>query len=1797
MNMEDDLSFLFDDIATATGDKSVLKYKTAPKPKTNYDVSPLLERMLSGVSGQESGGNTRAVNARTSATGEFQVMPANIPSWTKTYLGKPLSVEEFKSNPQAQKQVFRGEMGKYLEKAMRKAGGNEDQAVRMAAAAWYGGEGAMHRYDDPTKFRPNEPSFQEYTSSVLRRIKGVKNPQSAKPMDLSFLQDDIEKVIGANVAEQPSRDLSFLAEDIKKVTGTAPSPTFPAPVAPVPVNPFPAPVVPTTNEAEAADINSLGTAKVGRTNFGTPPPPTPLPADYVEFIKAREIPDSTAARNEYSQMRQSNPEAYNSVPKNVPPVPESNFTITEQIRSALKPDSPRAAVLLTEPNQFQTIASGQKEFFTPVATSNGTLLVVNEKATKLGLKNPEEIFKHVEKNGFASLIGKVEDVGNETSQGTAVRTETPEGHELSTSVVTTPEAATAQIIQDQQEHKGNIGKQEILPTQHAVQKRIDKLPAQPAKSAASGGTSVLSENQPVQGGQAIDPTPEQLAEAERQNPATDFSPWENARKIVSNPEMVEAATETEILDKGSAGSFEIDLSKKPKGENAGRFLLKEALRRAAPEYGFSDADIERAVDPNARGNTYYDQVDDSNIQKVLGSLEGENGTANVRVDLTNRNINEVLKKRDKSVENIHPELQTRIGMETAMTPQGIEQSGRESSERASREELRASTDRDLSAFDTPVIKEVLSRIWDKPSRLFTGEDAEITKEEKDRLVNNIVEDSIAGAGSAQEVQRLAKEYAAMGDPETAVKHVGGFVKSIAKFPASFAKTAAWAEDSIRFLRENGVALPSVTSTDFLEAADWVWSKTLGLPEAPGKESRETVPMLLARAIEKALPEDKTIANTVAGKIGSGLGNAAAFMLMGAATGGTGLAMGLIGVGASVGEQYDSAKQAGLSRERQLLGGLAGIPLGATEAFGFKFGKFGELLQDATQGRFAPVAKKFLTRVGEIGQKTVTETGEEFFQELGQTFGGELVNSALKNSGLTKQDFLNATAKGFESAKYAALSGGLMGGGMSAAGQAGEMRASRTPNESTTNEIRVEDLAAEQPPVTAVSEISLTETGANPTVGAVIEAADKAKNVTPRKNQPVSVKAEIDNTTPAPRELLSENPKRIATAQADAVQKAAIDTRAQKVVENLKNKGAISIGELQKSTRFNKTNVEDAVMLLYAAKQVEILPDNSVRFIGSETITTSKSLFERASEIDKPAEPIELQKSSIESEIQPVKNSTNTDLVAGGVRTPIVKPPHEFSSTQVNLPKDVSNQVVNFGKSLIKKEDLAEDGYETEPHITVKFGLHTNDVADVSQILAGEKPFEAKLGKTSIFPASENGNNYDVVKIDIESAELHRLNKLIADNTDVTDSHPTYKPHLTLAYVKAGTGKNYVGGNELEGKTIKFDSITFSDKNRNKVSIPLGKTNSIEDTYARLPTQAESKTQESGQSRLEDSPVYDKPNTAQKSNSGFYSQLEKTVSEKMPVRASAEQVRGIINNPQTGIKAEERAWLGIDEWLEGKDKVSKTEVLDFVRENQVEVQEVVKSETTNVEERAKEIAYEQISSQSTWEEYIDPSGEIDYGNTSEDELFDIAWDAFKDDYLSKAKEEIQADSTENSTKFSQYTLPGGENYKELLLTMPNAPKEFPSFGQWLRTRYGSGEIPQRVQYAARQEYQKQKLGESKFQSEYRSSHFDESNILAHIRFDERTINEQGAKEWNSLYGQQSAAIKGGDTAEANLIGQRMRDTETGSNRPMRTMHIAEIQSDFGQDLRKESNKINREVDENFDKIVQKMEMSKELEIEC
>jgi 2'-5' RNA ligase len=149
---------------------------------------------------------------------------------------------------------------------------------------------------------------------------------------------------------------------------------------------------------------------------------------------------------------------------------------------------------------------------------------------------------------------------------------------------------------------------------------------------------------------------------------------------------------------------------------------------------------------------------------------------------------------------------------------------------------------------------------------------------------------------------------------------------------------------------------------------------------------------------------------------------------------------------------------------------------------------------------------------------------------------------------------------------------------------------------------------------------------------------------------------------------------------------------------------------------------------------------------------------------------------------------------------------------IKLPESVAKKMTDFGK-IIPKEDLHENGREHQPHITLKYGMKTDDYSLVRECLDGKSGGKAHLGVSSIFENDE----YDVVKVTCAGAALHRLHKLM-NQLPHDDNFMVYKPHATIAYVKKGLGKKYAG-EFLVDEEFEFDTVWYK-KPEGTRSIPI-----------------------------------------------------------------------------------------------------------------------------------------------------------------------------------------------------------------------------------------------------------------------------------------------------------------------------------------------------------------------------------------
>jgi 2'-5' RNA ligase len=172
-----------------------------------------------------------------------------------------------------------------------------------------------------------------------------------------------------------------------------------------------------------------------------------------------------------------------------------------------------------------------------------------------------------------------------------------------------------------------------------------------------------------------------------------------------------------------------------------------------------------------------------------------------------------------------------------------------------------------------------------------------------------------------------------------------------------------------------------------------------------------------------------------------------------------------------------------------------------------------------------------------------------------------------------------------------------------------------------------------------------------------------------------------------------------------------------------------------------------------------------------------------------------------------------------------KKKYKFGNTQVDLPADSdAHKSVLAAQKSIPKEDLANDGTAEEadkPHLTVRYGLKDEDHDKLREFIKQQTPFTAKLGKTAAFPATEHSDGAVPIHAPVEAPELHNLNAEIEKHAAFApSSFPEYKPHVTVAYVKPETADKHVGNLATDGKTFHVSSVSISDRDGNKESVPM-----------------------------------------------------------------------------------------------------------------------------------------------------------------------------------------------------------------------------------------------------------------------------------------------------------------------------------------------------------------------------------------
>jgi hypothetical protein len=199
--------------------------------------------------------------------------------------------------------------------------------------------------------------------------------------------------------------------------------------------------------------------------------------------------------------------------------------------------------------------------------------------------------------------------------------------------------------------------------------------------------------------------------------------------------------------------------------------------------------------------------------------------------------------------------------------------------------------------------------------------------------------------------------------------------------------------------------------------------------------------------------------------------------------------------------------------------------------------------------------------------------------------------------------------------------------------------------------------------------------------------------------------------------------------------------------------------------------------------------------------------------------------------------------------------------------------------------------------------------------------------------------------------------------------------------------------------------------------------------------------------------------------GFYSKAGRVLLDKMPNRASADQIKGILD-PQkgSGVKPDEMKWSGIMPFIEAtqaeKGFVSKDDIKRFLKDSYA-----AKFETQTMGQ-SRSLDGQFYSEDEHW------GGTANFDTIAEAEeaameMFGLSKEE-AEEFVSETNQ-IDADYGEDQTRYSKYKLSGGTNYEETVLRMPGVDytsRHFPDVENYvahMRTAdHGTGRLIEELQ---------------------------------------------------------------------------------------------------------------------------------------
>jgi hypothetical protein len=147
-------------------------------------------------------------------------------------------------------------------------------------------------------------------------------------------------------------------------------------------------------------------------------------------------------------------------------------------------------------------------------------------------------------------------------------------------------------------------------------------------------------------------------------------------------------------------------------------------------------------------------------------------------------------------------------------------------------------------------------------------------------------------------------------------------------------------------------------------------------------------------------------------------------------------------------------------------------------------------------------------------------------------------------------------------------------------------------------------------------------------------------------------------------------------------------------------------------------------------------------------------------------------------------------------------------------------VCRFGRQ-IPDAQVDAKGRELRPHVTIRYGLTSDDPILLSKILSRFAPPRISLGRTFMFDrADEKG--YDVLNVEVESPDLEAISSAIRHEYPGEDTQTAYIPHVCIAYMKPGEAASWTGRTDLEGESFVAPVVVMLDRQGIETALPLRK---------------------------------------------------------------------------------------------------------------------------------------------------------------------------------------------------------------------------------------------------------------------------------------------------------------------------------------------------------------------------------------